>query len=207
MTHRDDAPPANFTAANRHLPIDPRTLPPRVARSPVALEAPTKRHTARFVAAVRASRKLHTPWVAPPDTPEAFEGYVDALRRDENRIGFLIVERDTGELVGGVNASNIVRGVFRSCFCGYQAFAPSAGRGLFRAGLALVLDELFTTHGLHRVEANVQPANTRSIDVLRSLGFHYEGFAPRYLKIRGRWRDHEHWALLSDRWRRRASAP
>ena len=30
------------------------------------------------------------------------------------------------------------------------------------------------------------------------LGFRREGYSPRYLKIRGRWRDHERWALLAD---------
>ncbi|MET0226616.1 MAG: hypothetical protein ABW187_09260 [Dokdonella sp.] len=32
-------------------------------------------------------------------------------------------------------------------------------------------------------------------EVLRILA---EGYSPRYLKIRGRWRDHERWAILSD---------
>ena len=59
---------------------------------------------------------------------------------------------------------------------------------------------------LHRLEANIQPDNARSIGLVRSLGFRMEGFSPRYLKIGGRWRDHERWALLSDNWRGRKSS-
>jgi ribosomal-protein-alanine N-acetyltransferase len=35
---------------------------------------------------------------------------------------------------------------------------------------------------------------------VRSLGFEKEGYSPRYLKIGGRWRDHERWAVLAEAW-------
>jgi Enoyl-(Acyl carrier protein) reductase len=34
--------------------------------------------------------------------------------------------------------------------------------------------------------------------VVKSLGFRLEGFSSRYLKIAGRWRDHERWAILRE---------
>jgi ribosomal-protein-alanine N-acetyltransferase len=69
--------------------------------------------------------------------------------------------------------------------------------------LALVLREAFITLRLHRVEANIQPANTASIALVRRLGFELEGMSPRYLKIGGRWRDHERYALRVETWRAR----
>jgi ribosomal-protein-alanine N-acetyltransferase len=49
-----------------------------------------------------------------------------------------------------------------------------------------------------RLEANIQPGNAPSIALLRACGFEKEGYSPRYLKIGGRWRDHERWAIRAD---------
>jgi ribosomal-protein-alanine N-acetyltransferase len=67
-----------------------------------------------------------------------------------------------------------------------------------REGLVLVLRHAFETVGLHRVEANIQPENVRSIALVEGLGFRREGYSPRYLRIGGEWRDHVRYAILSE---------
>jgi ribosomal-protein-alanine N-acetyltransferase len=51
---------------------------------------------------------------------------------------------------------------------------------------------------LHRLEANLQPDNYASRRLVQRLGFQQEGYSRRYLKMGGRWRDHERWAFLAD---------
>jgi [ribosomal protein S5]-alanine N-acetyltransferase len=181
-----------------------RHSPTSSARSAarVRLERPTPRRRAEFLAAVRRSRRLHAPWVSPPASPAAYAAYLGRLRRPTH-VGYLVCRRDTGELVGVINVSEIVGGVFRSGYLGYYAFVPHARHGFMRDGVALVITEAFRRRRLHRLEANIQPGNRRSIRLVRALGFRREGFSPRYLKIFGRWRDHERWAVLAEAWRAR----
>jgi ribosomal-protein-alanine N-acetyltransferase len=152
-----------------------------------------------FLGAVQASRELHHPWVAPPDSPDAFATYLQRLAREDCE-GRLICLQQTGALVGVINLNNIIRGAFQSAFLGYYAFAPVAGQGLMREGLALMLTYAFQELQLHRVEANIQPGNHASLALVQRCGFTKEGFSRRYLQVNGEWRDHERWALLAEDW-------
>ena len=117
-----------------------------------------------------------------------------------NRHRLLVCRRADGAILGVINVSEIVRAAFQSAYLGYYAFHPHAGQGYMTEGLGLVLRHAFRSLGLHRLEANIQPGNTASRALAQGLGFRMEGFSPRYLKIGGRWRDHERWAIVREAW-------
>jgi ribosomal-protein-alanine N-acetyltransferase len=150
-----------------------------------------------FLDRVRASRALHRPWSYPPETPEAFRTYVRHHRPPSSR-ALVVCLNDGGGLVGWFGVSQIFLGPFKSAYLGYYAFVPYAGQGYMREGLGLVVRYAFADLGLHRLQASIQPANEPSIALVRGAGFTKEGFGRRYLKIGGRWRDHEHWVALAD---------
>jgi ribosomal-protein-alanine N-acetyltransferase len=166
----------------------------------VTIRTPQAADQREFLEAVRRSRKLHHPWVSPPASAMTFHTYLARCARDTQE-NFLIRRRDTGELAGVVNVSEIVRGLLRSGYLGYCAFVPHDGQGLMTEGMRLVIARAFRTLRLHRLEANIQPGNLASIALVRRLGFRREGLSRRYLKIGGRWRDHERWAILADEWK------
>jgi len=165
----------------------------------VHLETPSRRREQEFLEAVRRSRALHRGLVSPPRTREQFRAYLERLKQPTHLGHFVCL--DEGELAGVINVNEIVRGAFRSAYLGYYAFAPYDARGNMSAGLRLVIGRAFRIHRLHRLEANIQPWNQRSIALVTGMGFRLEGLSSRYLKISGRWRDHERWALTVEDWK------
>jgi len=165
------------------------------------LETPSKRRRAEFLAAVARSRDLHGHWASPPKTTKAFAANLKRFS-SPNHMGYWVVT-ETGGLAGVININEIVRGSFRSGYLGYYALVPHNGHGYMTAGLRAVLFSAFRKLGLHRLEANIQPDNDRSRRLVQRLGFRLEGFSPLYLKIAGKWRDHERWALTVEDWKAR----
>jgi ribosomal-protein-alanine N-acetyltransferase len=169
----------------------------------IIIRPPTLDDEEAFVAAMRASRKLHGRWLSPPTGHDAYAGYVAQM--SERKYIYLGCRSEDGAIVGYAAVSEIVRGALQGAFLGYGGVAAHSGQGYMTELLQLVVKEAFTTLGLHRLEANIQPDNLPSLALARRVGFEKEGFSPRYLKINGRWRDHERWAIRIEQWRDRRS--
>jgi ribosomal-protein-alanine N-acetyltransferase len=159
----------------------------------VRLRRPRRADAAAFTQAAARSRAALHPWVAAPETEERFHAMLD--RAGPIYVPSVLALEEGGALVGALNLSEVVRGNLLSAYLGYYAFQPHAGRGLMARGLRLLLAFAFEDLALHRVEANVQPGNVRSVALVRAAGFEHEGFSKGYLFIDGDWRDHERWAM------------
>jgi ribosomal-protein-alanine N-acetyltransferase len=165
---------------------------PRVELSPA-----TSADREEFVAAMRASLELHRPWISPPTSAAAFDALLKRRRGDDADL--TIVRRASdGALTGYFDLTQIIRGPLQGAYLGYGGVAEFAGQGYMSAGMRLLLRRAFGELRLHRVEANIQPGNAASIALVRAAGFVQEGFSERYLKIGGRWRDHERWAIRAE---------
>ena len=102
-------------------------------------------------------------------------------------------------ILGWINLTNVVRGVFQACYMGYKLDRRMQGQGYMTEAARAVVDFAFDTLLLHRIMANYMPHNQRSAALLRRLGFTIEGVARDYLYIAGDWRDHVLTSLVNPR--------
>lgn len=100
--------------------------------------------------------------------------------------------------IGNFAFSNIVRGIFLSCFLGYKLDKDHIRQGYMNEALTKGIDVIFNSYGLHRIEANIMPSNQASIGLCKSLGFQEEGMAKKYLRINDRWEDHLHMVIFNE---------
>jgi len=103
---------------------------------------------------------------------------------------FGIMSRISGEMLGVVSFTGVVRGVFQACHLGYSLAENQQGRGVMTQALNRAIKFIFEDVGLHRIMAGYIPNNEKSASVLQRQGFEKEGYAKSYLKIAGQWQDH-----------------
>ncbi len=177
----------------------------RLERNRVYLRFPVQRDWRNWAALRAESRDFLAPW----EPTWAYDALTrGAFRRRlrtykaEMRQGvtysFLILRRVDDVLLGGITLSNLRRGVAQSATLGYWIGSPHGNQGYMTDSLAAVLEFAFSRIGLHRVEAACLPANEASRRLLLRCGFREEGYAREYLRISGRWQDHQLFAILRD---------
>jgi ribosomal-protein-alanine N-acetyltransferase len=166
----------------------------------VFLRPPTSNDQTEFLALNRASKRFHRGLVSPPTTPEHFQAFLLRASKEDS-VCLLVCLVANGAIIGSINLSQIFRRGFQNAYLGYYVGERYAGHGYMSEAIRLILRYAFNDLKLHRLEANIQPGNVASLALVRRAGFVLEGYSRRYLKISGRWRDHERWAILLEDWK------
>jgi len=166
----------------------------------VYLRRPQSQDRKEFLALNQASVRFHRSLVTPPISPTQFASFLKRCRRADCACFFICRVADH-KIIGSINLSQIFLGGFRNAYLGYLVGAQYAGQGYMSEAIQLILRYAFTQLKLHRLEANIQPDNAASRALIKRAGFMREGYSRRYLKIGGRWRYHERWAILAEDWK------
>jgi ribosomal-protein-alanine N-acetyltransferase len=182
--------------ANKHKKKDNVLAGQKIFLRPPAL-ADQKEYLALLKKSLQVSRWLTNPFTG----KRKFADYVKPSKNGDY-FRFLICRHEDGRIVGSIGLFLIERKVLQTGTTGYLVGAPYGRRGYATEALQLMLRFAFRIQKLHRVEANIQPGNVASLALVKRAGFQQEGYSPRYLKMRGRWRDHERWAILVEDWRK-----
>jgi len=139
-----------------------------------------------------------------PAVPQAFyqnefwKIRLDAWQVEQGKSAMRFFLTHEAVIIGHVFVDNIVYGAFRAGYLGYGICVDFEGQGHMSRAINTCVRHLFApSMSLNRVMAACMPDNTRSIHLLRRLGFDQEGYARRYLKLDNRWQDHLLFALIN----------
>lgn len=117
---------------------------------------------------------------------------INSLNDYQQKRSLLLVVtlKNDQKIIGSINFTNFVYGVFQACYLGFSLDHASQGKGLMYESLESSIEYVRENYGIHRIMANHLPDNLRSSNTLKKLGFKKEGYAQSYLKINGEWQDH-----------------
>jgi [ribosomal protein S5]-alanine N-acetyltransferase len=140
-------------------------------------------------------------WATDELTRSAFRRRLKRYQKEtrlDSAYAFLVFREEDDVLMGGCTLSNVRRGVTQCCALGYWIGERFARQGAMFDAIRGLIPFIFTTLGLHRIEAACLASNDASKNLLIKIGFRQEGIARRYLLINGEWQDHVLFALLAE---------
>jgi [ribosomal protein S5]-alanine N-acetyltransferase len=100
---------------------------------------------------------------------------MESLQQAGDAITWAITLKDASRLIGTIAFWRMQKEHYRAEI-GYALHPEHQGNGLMQEALNAVLDYGFNTMNLHSVEANVNPNNAASINLLQRNGFVREGY-------------------------------
>jgi len=107
--------------------------------------------------------------------------------------------RSTGEMIGDC-AYKISAMDHLQAEIGFTLAKRFQGKGYATEAVGRLVDYLFNDLKIHRIIADVDPANNASAKLLARLGFRHEGLFKESWFLRGEWVDEDWYAILRREW-------
>jgi [ribosomal protein S5]-alanine N-acetyltransferase len=135
------------------------------------------------------------------DQAQELIGQIQAryAKREAIRWGITLPGED--KLIGSCSLFHFDDG-FHRAETGYELNRAFWGKGIMTEAVSAILTFGFSELGLHRIEAIIDIANERSKNLLRKLGFTYEGYLRQRFPFRDQFLDEYYFGLLKDEWHR-----
>jgi ribosomal-protein-alanine N-acetyltransferase len=124
------------------------------------------------------------------------EKWIEKLSSDPLSKAFVIEKKD-GSKVGSI----VHYPVGRLVEIGYTLIPSERGKGYCSEAVQMMLDYLFLSKDIVRVQAHTDVKNMASQKVLQKTGFKKEGVVRKSNFVRGEWRDSCLYSILREEWR------
>jgi ribosomal-protein-alanine N-acetyltransferase len=144
--------------------------------------------------------------------PEFFGRYFAPLQRSraemekmlENNpleMKAFIIEKKDGTKIGLVSHFNMLAPYAKMQEIGYALVPGERGKGYCTEATQLMLDYLFLSKDIARIQATTHVGNAGSQKVLEKAGFKREGTLRKATQSRGEWTDLAIFSILREEWR------
>lgn len=123
-----------------------------------------------------------------------------------NKTGVLwgLFDKEDGSFTGEMNyvgrRDGTIEGKIRRAEIGYNMVRKHWGKGLAAEALSEIIRHIFVTTEIHRLEAIIRPANTRSRNLASRMGFYEEGTLRDFVLWDGEYWDMVMYSLLKKEW-------
>ena len=149
-----------------------------------------------------AMRYWSRPAMADIAEAESLLGEFQSHAGNEALFQWVIASREDDLAIGTCTLFRIET-THRRAELGYIVRRDHWGRGLASEALTAIVNFAFGTLGLHRIEADIDPRNIRSVRAVTRLGFHFEGRLRERFFVAGEIQDSAIYGLLERDWRAR----
>ena len=162
----------------------------RISDAPSLFAMLTSEEVARFIS-------------PPPTTIEGFENFIAWTHRQRAAGAyacFAVTLKGYHTAIGLFQVRELEPG-FATAEWGFAIGSAFWGTGVFPASAAMVLEFVFDTLGVHRLEARAAVRNGRGTAALRKVGAVHEGLLRKSFLRNGEYLDQALYAIVSDDWR------
>ena len=158
---------------------------------------------------LRVVEKEDLPWVAECiNNPEFYGEYEPLMQVSkaelENKYDKLtpkekwfIIEKKDGSKIGGI--SHFPVGELLEI--GYTIIPSERSKGYCTEAVKIIVDYLFLSKDIMRIQAGTNPRNVASQRVLEKAGFRKEGLVRKSVFVRGKWEDGLLYSILREEWK------
>lgn len=113
-----------------------------------------------------------------------------------------ITLKDAPELIGTCGFYKWIKHAYHAEI-GYDLAPEFRRKGIMKEALTAMIDYLFGTVGLNRIQALMDPGNLASIKLVESLGFREEGVLREFTRFRGKFLNDAVYSVLASEWKDR----
>lgn len=133
------------------------------------------------------------------DTQKRYEQEIESFSKGTS-VYWTIALKDSNIMIGGAGFWKIIKEHYRAEI-GYQLDNKYWRKGYSFEALKAIIEFGFKKMGLHSIEANVNPKNDPSINLLKKLGFEQEAYFKENFYYNGKFLDSAIFSLVVSNWK------